>query len=357
MSAAIVPVSTSSAHGPKKSITTLLHGRVIADSYLMLRVIGVGGMGVVYSAEQLATGRQVAVKVLRSEHRSNAAAKVRFLREARLLGMLRGNYLPRMLDVGELEDGTLYTVLELLDGPSLRGLLKDRTVEPTRAVDLLLQVCEAAAEAHDRGIVHRDIKPENVVLASIAIDALDGMVVKLVDFGIAKDDQGAPTRVSSRYLLGSPEYMAPEQRIAPDAVDSRADVWSMGVLLFELLCGELPPNVTLGGDRGRLVLVPPMPPGVPEGLEKVISQCLERRPEDRFRDGRELGQALLPYGTARCGDRCGVYPRRPTLRQRDQLPRPQSSRHEIPPYSGMRRVVQTDACDTLQESGICGARV
>ncbi len=342
VSAATLPAPPSSASGPMSPISTLLGGSVIAESYRMLRVIGVGGMGVVYSGEQLATGREVAVKVLRSEHRSNCAAKVRFLREARLLGMLRGTHVPRVLDVGELEDGTLYIVLELLAGPNLRGLLRNGTVEAARAVDLLLQVCEATAEAHDQGIVHRDIKPENVVLASRDVDDLDGAVVKLVDFGIAKDAESCPPGSAVRYVLGSPEYMAPEQRVAPDTVDPRADVWSLGVLLFELLCGDLPPNVDLGGDRGRLVLMPPMPPGVPEGLEEVIAQCLERRPDDRFRDARELGQALLPFASAAGGGHARVCTRRPSRRQRTQVPQ----------HSGVFRAWKGDACDTLVESGI-----
>ncbi len=343
VSAATLSAPPSSASGPKNPISTLLRGRIIAEkSYRMCRVIGVGGMGVVYSGEQLATGREVAIKVLRSEHRSNCAAKVRFLREARLLGMLRGSHVPRVLDVGELEDGTLYMVLELLAGPNLRGLLRDRTVSAARAVDLLLQVCEAAAEAHDRGIVHRDIKPENVVLATRDVEVLDGAVVKLVDFGIAKDAESCPPGSAVRYVLGSPEYMAPEQRVAPDTVDPRADVWSLGVLLFELLCGDLPPNVDLGGDRGRLVLMPPMPPGVPEGLEQVIARCLERRPEDRFRDARELGRALLPFASVADGGHARACTRRPSRRQRTLVPQ----------HSGVFRAWQDDACDTLVESGI-----
>jgi serine/threonine-protein kinase len=315
----------------------------VAQDWRLARVIGVGGMGIVYSGVQLSTGREVAVKLLRREHASNVDAKRRFLAEARLLGQLRGTHLPRVLDAGQADDGTLYMVLELIQGPNLRWVLNESRLQPAQAVALLLQVCEAAGEAHDLGIVHRDIKPENVVVAGSDTDTVDGTVVKLVDFGIAKHAESCSSHRCSHYTLGSPEYMAPEQYAMPDAVDARADVWSLGLLLFELICGELPQGdeqFSAGGSRLGSVVT--MPPNVPEGLQAVIVKCLEPRPQDRFSNARELGQALLPFRTgtndgqrdpAISRDRCDGRPRR------------------IPQFSGVFRVPSDGDCETLAESG------
>jgi serine/threonine-protein kinase len=314
--------------------------RTFGERYQLGRVIGAGGMGIVYAGVQLSTGRDVAVKVLRREHFGNTSAKHRFLREARILGRFRGTHLPRLLDFGELEGGALFLALELVGGSNLRQVLAERWLRPAQAVDVVLQVCEAVSEAHALGIVHRDIKPENVMVSSRQGEVLDDVTVKLVDFGISKDPEADSSNHPCHYTLGCREYMAPEQYLAPDSVDPRADVWSLGLLLCELLCGELPTNRESHDETRPSRRLPPMPLGVAEGLERAISRCLEPRPEDRFPDARALARAVAPYATSGDEGRRGA----------DRSPRTERSRH-IPRHSGVFRVRGERGFDTLVESG------
>lgn len=251
-------------------------------------------MGVVYRGVQLDSQRPVAIKVLRKEHVQNASAKTRFLREARTLGRFRSLHLPRLLDVGEHDGGMLYMVLELLEGSDLRRVLNRQTFGVPEAVDLVLQICEAVAEAHALGIVHRDIKPENIVFAS---EPRPDATVKLVDFGIAKDVCSERNSwVSRSHTLGSPEYMAPEQFVAPDHVDHRADVWSLGAVLFELLVGMPPPRRRVANQPPLLVL-PPMPPQVPAPLERAVARSLAAQPERRTADVPALAELIGPFAS------------------------------------------------------------
>ncbi len=248
-------------------------------------------MGVVYRAVDLTSGRAVAVKMLRRDHANNANAKGRFLQEARLLGLFRGAHLPRLLDVGEHEDGLYFSVLELLCGTDLRRTLNQRTVDTDEAVDITLQLCAALSEAHRQAVVHRDVKPENVVFVTNS-----GVDVKLVDFGIAKDETVTPTCwVSGKHTLGSPEYMAPEQFVAPDHVDARADVWSLGAVLYEMLTGNPPPRFRAADGRPSGVLIPELPPHVPQELEQVVTRTLAQSPGERFGDVEQLALALAPF--------------------------------------------------------------
>jgi serine/threonine protein kinase len=180
-------------------------------------------------------------------------------------------------------------------------------------------------------------------VAASDADTLDGAVVKLVDFGIAKDAESCSPQRCLHYTLGSRAYMAPEQHSMPDAVDARADVWSLGLLLCELICGELPQgDEQLGAGGSGLASTVAMPPNVPEGLQAVILKCLEPQPEDRFRNALELGQALSPFGTGSSG---GQREPAPSGDRCDRRPR------WIPQHSGVFRVPSDGDCETLVESG------
>ncbi len=283
---------TAPASTPQSSPNSWVpRGTLVGSRYRLDGVIAGGGMGVVYRALDTASGRPVALKMLRRDHANNPNAKRRFLQEARLLGNLRGAYVPRLLDVGEHEGGLYFTVLELLAGCDLRRLLNQRNLEAGEAVDITLQLCAALAEAHDQAVVHRDVKPENIVLASES-----GIAVKLVDFGIAKDTTSSQTYwVSGKHTLGSPEYMAPEQFDAPDSVDGRADVWSLGAVLYEMLCGNPPPRFRAADGRPSGVLIPELPPHVSEELEAVVTRALAEAPNDRYEDVRQFAEALAPF--------------------------------------------------------------
>lgn len=270
-------------------------GTVLGARYRLEGVIAGGGMGVVYRGLHLESGRSVAIKVLRREHTQNPSAKTRFLREARTLGRFRSPHLPRLLDVGEHESGMLYMVLELLTGSDLRRVLNRQEFGVADAVDIVLQICEAVAEPHANAIVHRDIKPENIVFAS---EAGPNATVKLVDFGIAKDATSERNSwVSRKHTLGSPEYMAPEQFIAPDHVDHRADVWSIGAVLYELLVGMPPPRARRNQGQPPILVLPPMPPQVPSPLEAAVSQMLASSPDQRPANVAELARLLGPFAT------------------------------------------------------------
>jgi serine/threonine protein kinase len=286
----------------------LVPGDVVAGKYRVARVIGAGAMGVVLEAEHLGLGHRVALKVLRGQVCEQPMALARFLREARAAVRIESDHVARVSDVGTLESGAPYMVMELLDGDDLASVLKRGGPLPTtRAVGHVLQACDAIAEAHSLGIVHRDLKPANLFLAR----RRDGsMVVKVIDFGISKAStmasRDAAAQTSTGAFVGSPLYMSPEQLAAAKDVDGRADVWSLGALLFELIVGHTP----FGGETIAVVCahilgVPAPPlrslvPSAPEGLERVIARCLEKKPEDRMPNVAELAVGLLPFGPPDC---------------------------------------------------------
>ena len=272
-------------------------GEVIAGRYTISNVIGSGGMGVVLAGMHLELGERVAIKFL---HRQHAALSNRFFREARAAARIRSEHVVRIFDVGRLPSGEPYIVMEYLEGEDLGArLIKMGPMEPRWVVDVVLDVCQALAEAHAAGIVHRDLKPANIFLTkSPGRDDL----VKLLDFGVAKvPESGAITKTAS--LLGSPVYMSPEQLMAARDVDARADIWSLGVILWELLTGKLPFE---GDSLVHLAIVireRPTPqirderPDVPEALEAVITRCLAKDRNDRFRDVGEFAVALAPFAS------------------------------------------------------------
>lgn len=277
-------------------------GEKLAGKYSIVRVIGEGGMGVVYEARHDRLGQRVAIKMLRDGERHNPEVVARFEREARLVAKLKSANAARVTDVDTLPDGTPFMVMEYLEGVDLDFELAERGRLPVReAVGYVLQACSAVAEAHSLGIVHRDLKPHNLFLTQ------DGerRVVKLLDFGISKltvSDEESVTL--TRSSLGTPLYMSPEQIRSARNADQRSDLWSLGVILYELTTGSPP----FDGDGPAAVIAsitadapkPPMErrPELGQALSDVILRALEKEPAKRFASVVEFAEALTAFGSA-----------------------------------------------------------
>jgi serine/threonine protein kinase len=278
-------------------------GDVLAGKYKVERILGQGGMGIVYAAEHQLLAQKVAVKLLLAEGAQRAEASMRFLQEARSAARVQHENIARVSDVGTLENGTPYMVMEYLEGSDLSVLLQGLgPLEVSTAVDYVLQALEAVGQAHALGIVHRDLKPANLFLAK----KIDGTsIVKVLDFGISKtiDPLHSGAQTSTQSLLGSPYYMSPEQLRSSKNVDKRADIWSVGIILYELLTGILPFQAdSLGGLFAAILeneaaSMTTRRKEIPPGLDAVVTKCLSRRPEDRYADVAELAWALSPYAS------------------------------------------------------------
>jgi serine/threonine protein kinase len=279
-------------------------GDIVADKYRIDRAVGNGGMAYVMAATHLTLDKPVAIKVLLPGLCENQEAITRFLREARASVRIQGDHVARVLDVGTLADGAPFMVMELLEGRDLAHELRERKMLPVgEAVDYVLQAGEALAEAHAFGIVHRDLKPANLFLTSSS----DGSaLIKVLDFGISKalvveGQSSTVTLTDSHDVLGSPCYMSPEQVRQPKKVDSRSDIWSLGIILHELL-GGFPPFVSDTPMGVLAAVVTDDPPSllmvrddVPPDLEVVIAKCLEKEASQRYQDVVELATALKSY--------------------------------------------------------------
>ena len=281
-------------------------GTVLAGKYRIDRLLGEGGMGWVVVATHLQLEQRVALKFMRTSHATSSPEAVgRFLREARAAARIQSEYVARVSDVGTLESGAPYLVMEYLEGRDLDSLLQATPSLPiAEAIEYAMQACEGLGEVHSAGIVHRDLKPANLFLARRS----DGSVrVKLLDFGISKvtalpGGAGDGGMTSTQALMGSPLYMAPEQMRSSKGVDAKADIWSMGVILYEMLGGRSPFNGdTLPEVCARIMAEPPdalreARPEVPPALEAVVMRCLEKDKQRRFQDVAALAHALAPFG-------------------------------------------------------------
>jgi serine/threonine-protein kinase len=270
-------------------------GTVIAGKYAIERRLGVGGMGTVFAANHVVLGTQVAIKILQAEHAKNATVVERFVREARACAKLHSDYVCRVFDVGTLDDGIPFIVMELLEGQDLARLKRRGPVEPAVVASYIVQACSALAEAHAAGIVHRDLKPGNLFLAKRP----DGKpILKVLDFGIAKapDDRDfVLTRTTT--VMGSPGYMSPEQLRSARYADARSDIWSLGVILFELVVGKQPFDGESVTDLAMRIAMDPTPalPNVPTAYSDIVMRCLEKDPARRFQDVTALSSALAAF--------------------------------------------------------------
>jgi tRNA A-37 threonylcarbamoyl transferase component Bud32 len=283
-------------------------GQLLAGKYRVEQVLGVGGMGAVVAAHHLQLDTKVAIKFLLPQALANRDAVARFAREARAAVKIKSEHVARVLDVGTLENGAPYMVMEYLQGADLSALLRDQgPLSVPEAIDFVLQASEAIAEAHGLGIVHRDLKPANL----FCIRTADGRPsIKVLDFGISKMSAGAETAshgvmTQTSTVMGSPFYMSPEQMVESRDVDARTDIWALGVILYELLAGKVP----FSGDTvpevcARIAARSPPPlrdlrVDVPAELEAVVSKCLEKDRQQRYRDVAELAAALFPFAPQR----------------------------------------------------------
>jgi eukaryotic-like serine/threonine-protein kinase len=281
-------------------------GEVLAGKYVVQGVVGSGGMGVVVSARHMQLGQIVAIKLLLvDEHEESLRreSQARFLREGQAAAQLRSDHVVRIYDVGTLESGAPFMVMELLDGVDLSTLLEQSGPLPiATAVDYVTQACHAVAAAHAAGIVHRDLKPSNLFLTQRS----DGTaLIKVLDFGISKSlaagGELQASLTSTKSVVGSPYYMSPEQVRDAKRVDGRTDIWSLGMILYELVAGRPAFEAdTLPGICAAIAADLPEPvrtfrPDTPPALEAVIMSCLEKSPARRPQRVEELAYALTPF--------------------------------------------------------------
>ncbi|MBK8257305.1 MAG: protein kinase [Polyangiaceae bacterium] len=281
-------------------------GDVLAGKYLVDRVLGIGGMGAVVAATHTQLDQRVAIKFLLPAMLGSKEVVERFQREARAAAKIKSEHVVRVSDVGTLDGGIPYIVMEFLEGRDLGELLERRGNLPiVLAVDYILEACEALAEAHAAGIVHRDLKPSNLFLARLADDT---DIIKVLDFGISKQVstealQSNPSLTKTTDVFGSPTYMSPEQLKASRNVDARADIWALGVILYELLTGAPPFGGGTVAEIFGAILHQPTPrirevrKDAPAELERIILHCLEKEADKRFQNIAEFADALMPFGS------------------------------------------------------------
>jgi serine/threonine-protein kinase len=296
----VLPVGETAAASPV--LAPVKAGDVLAGKYVVERVLGAGGMGVVVAARHLQLEQRFALKFLLPDACKAPDAVARFLREGKAAARITSEHVARVVDTGVLDTGSPYLVLEYLEGADLGASPEPLAVED--AVEYVLQACEAIVEAHALGIIHRDLKPANLFLAR----RKDGSpLVKVLDFGISKamEESGAGKDLTgSATMMGSPRYMSPEQMISAKDVDARTDVWALGVILYELVTGEPVWNADTVQGLCAMIATAPTPslrarvPAAPELLEDVIKRCLAKDRAQRLPSVADLATLLAPLATA-----------------------------------------------------------
>jgi serine/threonine-protein kinase len=285
-------------------------GDILASKYRVEKVLGIGGMGVVVAAHHLDLDQRVALKFLLPQASANYELVGRFLREAKASVRLKGTHVAKTLDVGRLEDGAPYIVMEFLDGHDLHAelLQAEGHLATADVASYMVQAAEGLAEAHSLGIVHRDLKPGNLFLTR----GVDGKpLVKVLDFGISKTLDPSPggaealSLTKTEVLLGSPLYMSPEQMRSSKSVDERSDIWALGAIAYELLTGKVPFEASSLFELCLKVAqeAPPNPkvhrPELPDELCAAVLKCLEKEPAARFANVGEVAHAFEPFALAR----------------------------------------------------------
>jgi hypothetical protein len=279
-------------------------GDLVAQKYRVLRTIGRGGMGIVFAATHELLHQTVAIKLLLPELAEHPDAIGRFLNEARASARIRSEHVASVMDVGTLEGGAAYMVMEFLEGSDLEAILSaDGVMSVEKVTQCMLQALEGIAHAHALGIIHRDLKPSNLFLAAQPDGSLS---IKVLDFGISKaprrEDDGTATRTHE--MLGSPLFMSPEQVRSAKTVDARSDLWSLGVIMYRLLTGTTPFVGDNFGEVLAAILVQPYAPvtkarpDVPAAFSDLVDRCLERDRDRRYANAAELAMALEPFAGA-----------------------------------------------------------
>ncbi|MBK6696224.1 MAG: serine/threonine protein kinase [Myxococcales bacterium] len=281
-------------------------GDVVLGKYRLVGLLAASATGAVFLAHHTELDHEVAVKLLLEPFAHDPEVRARFSREARLMGRIDSDHVARVIDVGELADGTPLIAMESLRGVDLRQVVRDNPagIEPAGAVDLIIQSCLGLAAAHARDIIHRDIKPSNLFLA----EREDGTAaIKVIDFGVAKMRAGSASLcdalTSPSSLVGSPRYMAPEQVTSARDVDARSDIWALGAILQELITGQAAfPDSGVSNVLRRIVSGSParlleLAPSVDAGLAGAVSRALSRDRRERPGDVAEFARELAPFAT------------------------------------------------------------
>ncbi len=292
-------------------------GRVLEGKYELVRLMGEGGMGAVYEGVHVRLRRKVAIKLLHGALARSEKARVRFEGEARAAAALAHPSIVEVVDFGELDDGTYFLVMELLEGRDLEAEIRKGPLSVSRAVRIALQVCSALEAVHAKGIVHRDLKPANIFLTRER-DEPDR--VKVLDFGVAKftqPDEGVETaHTATGQTIGTPIYMSPEQARGLRDVDHRTDIYALGAILFEALTGSVlfqfnnTPDLLLQICHGRVPRLRERRPDLPQDLDDVLRRMLERAPDDRYTTAAEVADALAPFASYDVGDEDTLAARR-----------------------------------------------
>jgi serine/threonine-protein kinase len=274
---------------------------VLLGKYRVEETLGIGGMGLVIKAHNIGLDEKVAIKMLRDDVQIDGDHVARFLREAKAAVRLKSEHVAKIRDVGELEQGRPYMVMEFLEGEDLGKLLLDvGRLQAPRAVDFLLQACDAIAEAHANGIVHRDIKPSNLFLTR----RRDGSeLLKVLDFGISKAQAGPEMSLTqTQSMLGTPAYMSPEQMRSAKTVDPRSDIWALGVVLYELVEGHTPFRASNFAELCVVVSTEPHAQlrNAPQ-LTSVIDRCLAKPIDQRYQNVADLAADLESFASDPAG--------------------------------------------------------
>lgn len=277
--------------GTLETLEDPLLGELLAGRYLIEEKIGSGGMSTVYRAHHHYVGRELAIKILTPAASSDPSVRRRFVREAQAINRISHHHIVQVLDFGETAEGEAYLVMEYLRGKTLGDVLKRGALPAQRAIHIVRQVAEALARAHELDVIHRDIKPSNVFLVR-DVDRVD--FVKLLDFGISKVLDASSTQTEAGTVLGTPEYMAPEQ-VTGERLGPQTDLYSLGCILYQALKGQAPFSGTVAELLRYHTHNRPDPLGrddIPAALEQITFRLLEKRPEDRHRDAHHLIEEL-----------------------------------------------------------------